>query len=128
MDNNCDRFKTKAGLTLFEDFQARLRDEKCKYFLYRQFDRDDNLLYVGMSMNVFKRTKGHQSSSYWFNSVKKITIEGFITKEDALIAEKKAIILERPRFNVMNNAYRKYIENELGEPYDDFTFNNIAGG
>ena len=45
-----------------------------------------------------------------------------------MIAEKKAIILERPRFNVMSNAYRKYIENELGEPYDDFTFNNITGG
>ena len=45
------------------------------YFIYRHFDKDDNLLYVGMTNDVAKRTKSHEWGAYWFNEISYITLE-----------------------------------------------------
>jgi len=74
-----------------------------KQKLYRHFDEDDNLLYVGISMSVAARLACHKSSSHWFDKIKKITIENFGTREEVLDAEIKAIQLEKPKFNVQNS-------------------------
>lgn len=67
--------------------------------LYRHFDGNGNLLYVGVSVSALLRTKAHSLVSAWFGDVRSITVEHFPTMRDALRAEKMAIRRERPKFN-----------------------------
>jgi excinuclease UvrABC nuclease subunit len=74
-----------------------------KYALYRHFDKDEKLLYVGMSGFVFDRNNQHRYSS-WYDEIKTITIEKFDSKEDALRAETDAISRENPVYNIMGKG------------------------
>jgi len=71
-----------------------------KNYLYRHFDGDGNLLYVGISINPFKRLDEHKHSSQWFDFVKNVTIEFFDNREEALRAETTAIAKEKPIYNI----------------------------
>lgn len=74
--------------------------------LYRHFAGDGSLLYVGISLSWPQRTKAHAKGSHWFDQVAKVEIERFETREDALRAEREAIISERPQFNIIHNRPR----------------------
>lgn len=69
------------------------------HFLYRHYDKDSNLLYVGISCDAIRRSGEHRWVSQWFHLVKTIDVESFKTKEQAVVAEWLAIEDERPRFN-----------------------------
>ncbi|PZP39393.1 MAG: hypothetical protein DI598_20010 [Pseudopedobacter saltans] len=75
--------------------------------LYRCFDKTGKLLYVGVSISVLSRICGHKSASDWFDSVETIKIESFKSREEALVAEKKAIIKEMPVNNIQHHSVRK---------------------
>ena len=77
-----------------------------KTALYRQFDKENQLLYVGISMNYANRTKEHYRGSAWFLDVTHIDLEWFDTREDALTAEYNAIKSERPKCNKVHNSGR----------------------
>ena len=68
--------------------------------LYRHFDEWDNLLYVGVSLSTIQRLSQHKSHSHWFNNIKKITIENFSSREEALEAERIAVEKEDPLHNI----------------------------
>lgn len=70
-----------------------------KTALYRHFDKDENLLYVGISLNVIRRTREHSHESMWFDNISKIIIDRFKTRIEAEKAEIEAIKKENPRFN-----------------------------
>lgn len=74
--------------------------------LYRHFDSEGRLLYVGISLSVLHRLRAHRRISPWFSQVTNITIERFETRDLALAAEKVAIKTERPKFNVMLTGSR----------------------
>jgi|GEM_PF-5834944 len=83
--------------------------------LYRHFDSEGTLLYVGVSLSVLTRLVQHKSSSSWYASVTQITIENYESREDAELAEKHAIESERPIWNVVYNGKpRKKILDRLG--------------
>jgi hypothetical protein len=67
--------------------------------LYRHFDADGNLLYVGASLRSMARLSEH-SSAPWFASITRVTVERFNTRDDALRAERQAIAQENPRHNI----------------------------
>ncbi len=67
--------------------------------LYRHFDKDGALLYVGVSFNPFVRSQGHSNGSVWFERISRIEIEQFETRDAALDAEFNAIQKERPLYN-----------------------------
>lgn len=69
--------------------------------LYRHFDKDDILLYVGISWSTISRWSQHLRGSPWSARVVKITIQTFETREAALDAECKAIKEENPAFNTV---------------------------
>lgn len=75
-----------------------------KTALYRHFDENGDLLYVGISISAVQRLSQHRSSSPWFEQIAKVDIEWHPTREAALRAEREAIISERPRYNKMHNA------------------------
>lgn len=74
--------------------------------LYRHFDKDGVLLYVGISCNAMRRTEDHSKNSEWFGDVSSITIEMFETRSLAIEAEKNAIKKEKPMHNVVFNSAR----------------------
>lgn len=67
--------------------------------LYRHFDEDDKLLYIGISFSAVERLGQHAYGSAWFSSIARVEIEHFENRQTALEAEEKAIRLEKPLHN-----------------------------
>ena len=82
-----------------EDIKKEQKRIKNLQFLYRQFDKNDNLLYVGVSLSVIQRLSQHKTCSPWYHKIAKITVETFNSRKEVLAAEKKAILEEHPRYN-----------------------------
>lgn len=78
--------------------------------LYRHYDKNDVLLYLGISLTLFQRLADHKLYSIWFNEVTKITVERFNSEKNLLIAEKKAIKNEKPLYNIQHSDLKKIIE------------------
>jgi hypothetical protein len=67
--------------------------------LYRLYDKDGALLYVGVSGLVKNRLALHKKKSPWFDAVARMTVDSYPTRKAALVAEARAILAEKPRFN-----------------------------
>lgn len=70
--------------------------------LYRCFDADDELLYVGISKDPAARWKQHQSKAPWWRDVAMRTVEWYDDRPAAEVAERKAVQTEGPRHNVIH--------------------------
>lgn len=70
------------------------------FSVYRCFDADGDLLYVGASIQPLSRIWGHVVNSPWIHLVKTINVEVFEDKMVMAASEKKAIQDEGPRFNI----------------------------
>lgn len=68
--------------------------------LYRHFDAEGTLLYVGISIQPAARIYQHDRTSHWFDRVRRIELEHFQTIAEAAAAERTAIQAENPRYNV----------------------------
>lgn len=77
--------------------------------LYRHFGKNDELLYVGISLSAVARLEAHRTSSDWFGDITKITIAQFATREEALDAEAVAINVEEPRHNRFKPSVTDYL-------------------
>lgn len=75
--------------------------------LYRHFDKDDVLLYVGISLSAVNRTAQHVHQSDWAKFIARIEIETYPSRDAALAAEREAILAEHPVFNTVHNGGRK---------------------
>jgi Arm DNA-binding domain len=67
--------------------------------LYRHYDFDGKLLYVGVSHNTIDRWTSHKRKASWVDLIATIRIDHYPTREAAEDAEADAILAERPRFN-----------------------------
>lgn len=67
--------------------------------LYRHFDADGALLYVGISVDPVARAKSHQAGSPWWEFVSSSDVDWYLTEVDAAAAERRAIAEEAPIFN-----------------------------
>jgi GIY-YIG catalytic domain-containing protein len=72
--------------------------EECA--LYRHFDADGTLLYVGISLSALNRLGQHKQNAEWFDKIARVAIEKFPTRAAALEAEHNAIKEEKPLYNV----------------------------
>ena len=77
--------------------------------LYRHYDNEENLLYVGISLSAFERFRAHKMNSKWANKVSKMTVEYFSSRKEASDAEKEAILIEKPLYNIVYNNDSKNI-------------------
>ena len=75
-----------------------------KTSLYRHFDNNGKLLYIGISLSFLNRLGQHAEHAHWFNSIKRVEVEHFETRNDALIAELDAIVKEKPAYNIQHNV------------------------
>lgn len=70
--------------------------------VYRMYNADYRLLYVGQTMNALQRVQSHSSTAAWFPDVDTITVEHFASRSEALQAEIEAIRNEKPQHNVQH--------------------------
>lgn len=76
--------------------------------LYRMYDINKTLLYVGISFDPSRRLPKHMYTKQWWDLVADIHIERFPTRQDAATAEMVAIENEDPVFNISRpNAQTK---------------------
>jgi DNA-directed RNA polymerase specialized sigma24 family protein len=68
--------------------------------LYRLFDTEGRLLYVGIAFDPADRWRGHASTKSWWHEVARREVEWRDTRSAALRAEAEAILTERPLYNV----------------------------
>ena len=68
--------------------------------LYRLFDHEGELLYIGISTNAKRRIYQHKCTADWAHLICKHTIEDFAIREDAISAEEAAIKAEKPPYNI----------------------------
>lgn len=71
--------------------------------IYRMFDEEGGLLYVGTSAHMGKRLSSH-AEKRWFLLVATITVEWFPNTEAAERAEADAIAAEHPRINIAGRS------------------------
>jgi DNA-binding transcriptional regulator YhcF (GntR family)/predicted GIY-YIG superfamily endonuclease len=74
--------------------------------LYRLFDSDGNLLYVGITNNPEYRFGQHRRTKPWWPQVDHNEIRWFDSLEEAAEAEKVTIAAEQPTHNVSANALK----------------------
>lgn len=74
--------------------------------LYRFFDADGRLLYVGISDNIRSRWGHHRNHKSWWPDVARATVELFDTWGAAAEAEDLAIKTEDPLYNVTGRPRR----------------------
>lgn len=86
-----------------------------KTALYRHFDADGRLLYVGISLSPTYRLRQHHDCSAWFQSIANVTVEWFPDRSAAMAAERQAIKAESPEFNVVHKFTAKDALREKAE-------------
>lgn len=72
-------------------------------YLYRYFNDQNILLYIGISVNALARLAQHKQNQTWVDEVTNIKIEKYETREEVLAIEKYAIQSEKPVFNKIHN-------------------------
>ncbi len=77
-----------------------------KHLLYRMFDDDGNLLYVGRTGSLSGRFAAHARTQPWWGDVARSVIETLPNFEALCAAEKAAILAEKPRYNTHHNVAR----------------------
>lgn len=71
--------------------------------LYRHFNSNGELLYVGISLDFVRRLQQHMIGSCWSEDIFLVTVTWFSTLAEAIEAEKAAIVEERPKWNKRYN-------------------------
>jgi len=78
----------------------QLGDQMSETQLYRHFDGQGELLYVGVSLSTVKRLGQHKNHSHWYDRIAKVEIQKFPTRKEALRAEREAVSSEQPLCNI----------------------------
>lgn len=71
------------------------------HYVYRYFDEDNELLYVGESNDPRRRAQDHANSKEWWPDVTYTSVEAFNNMSLAKTEEVRAIRDELPRYNVV---------------------------
>lgn len=72
--------------------------------LYRLFDIEGTLLYVGIAGNPGRRFEQHAKDKPWWSEVDLIDLEHMETRSLAVTEESRVIRQEKPKYNVVHNV------------------------
>lgn len=87
--------------------------------VYRLYDIEDRLLYVGIAVDPEVRLRVHSREKTWWPHVAQRSIEWFTSRPAAEAAEVAAIATERPAHNVSHSTTRRRgdAKQEYRSPY-----------
>lgn len=71
--------------------------------LYRMWNADHALLYVGITDDLDARMEEHRSDKPWWTEVDQVSTEELPSRRRALEAESRAIFWEQPRYNILGS-------------------------
>jgi len=74
--------------------------------VYRYYDKNGILLYIGHTRNWHGRHAIHERDSPWIALAARSEVQWFETKEEAREAERQAIKRERPIWNLQSTRWR----------------------
>lgn len=94
--------RTPRGRSTPKPRARRPRTNKATW-VYRYFDADDVLLYIGITDNLENRLDDHARSSSWMDFAVRSTLDRHERRAEAEEAEIAAIRAERPLFNLAHN-------------------------
>lgn len=75
------------------------QDAVTDYWLYRCYDSDGSLLYVGITSEGVRRFRRHGNKRDWWSEVAEIKIDHHPTRQAAMVAERDAIWKLSPQHN-----------------------------
>ncbi len=78
--------------------------DKC-VAVYRVYDIDGGLLYIGASVDPDVRMRTHRNTSAWWHLHSWFEERWFPSAREAAAAERRAILEENPRFNKLPGGY-----------------------
>lgn len=78
--------------------------------LYRYWDDQDNLLYIGITNSYRHRERSHIKGSSWSDFVARSAVERHPSRPEAEAAEIAAIQSERPLFNTKHNESPEVVQ------------------
>ena len=78
---------------------TRLDRTNAVHHVYRCFDADGRLIYVGSTANLFGRLEQHRATSWWAPQVDRVQASVYLNGVEARAIERKAIREEQPRWN-----------------------------
>lgn len=112
------------------DARKRLSTAQQTHYVYRMYDDQEDLLYIGVTCNPARRFNDHRDSKNWFNDIATVQLETYPNQKAAYDAEAYAIKHERPLHNrVLPEAPRtspKFIERKWGTPEALPQFDEVA--
>jgi predicted GIY-YIG superfamily endonuclease len=88
---------------LIGGYREQLGEVVGNYALYRHFDANGGLIYVGKTNNYARRSDEHKDKDWW-KDVASSTVEWFPSQKAVLKAERAAIEAEHPRENHIYNT------------------------
>ena len=97
-----------------------------KTYLYRHYDNNDNLIYVGISLSYAHRLSQHKDHSHWFDKIKTVKIETFNNRKTALEAETNAIKNENPKCNIQKKSNFTVSNKKFIKISNDNIINNVV--
>ena len=86
-----------------------------KQTLYRFYDQNDQLLYVGITKFFEPRLKQHYKNADWFFQTASVKLEHYQTRQDVEKAESVAIKTEKPIYNIAKNPDKAEAISKLAE-------------
>lgn len=87
--------------------------------LYRHFDKDGALLYVGVSLSAIQRLSQHREASHWSGDIASVKVEWFADRKEAITAERAAITSENPRHNLYRPKVAEVVNARAEESRQD---------
>lgn len=87
-------------------YAPRVDLENQPHWLYRWYDQDDRLLYVGITNNIERRINEHRDEKHWARQPGVYCVverDPYPSRSAVLDAEERAIWREGPKHNVVHN-------------------------
>lgn len=102
-ENALNRKRTGLSIKELEKLVTPAMPSDGEFVVYKHLDRNRRCLYVGFSAKFSARQRAHFKAYRWWKNVAVIEVAVFLSREEALKAEEKAIRKLRPKWNLTHN-------------------------
>ncbi len=97
----------RADLPRSQRLVVRTRKRQTRdvpHALYRFYDEQDRLLYVGISLTLIIRMSSHRATKNWWRDVSRVRVQHYPNRDAATAAEAIAIRGEKPLHNIQHST------------------------
>jgi predicted GIY-YIG superfamily endonuclease len=91
------------------------------HYVYRMYDEDGRLLYVGISKTLATRLTQHHRDKPWAHEIASVTGKRYTSRDAARAAEIQAIGTEGPAYNVQDRDKKADAHRERQALWDSMT-------